>query len=169
VNKRPASGGFSFSSRLLPGLGLSVFASCGHAVAWALAVMATSRLLRRKIGGPSSLRVRRRVAIPYNPGDVLDLVTRDLAAHAILSPEHSSAVSSTSEGGCRLRLRQGFPPFDPRGLRPLSRMELVEIRMTVEAVIWARNANVSAPIPHEFNGLFDSRRSRVPFERQCAG
>jgi hypothetical protein len=54
-------------------------------------------------------------------------------------------------------------------LRPLSGMELVEFGMTVDAAIWVRDANVSAPIRQKFNGLFDSRRSRVPFERQCPG
>jgi hypothetical protein len=48
-------------------------------------------------------------------------------------------------------------------------MELVEFGMTVDAAIWVRDANVSAPIRQKFNGLFDSRRSRVPFERQCPG
>jgi zinc-finger binding domain of transposase IS66 len=51
----------------------------------------------------------------------------------------------------------------------VSRKELIEIRMTVDAAFWVRNANVSAPIPQKFNGLFDRRRSRVPFERQCPG
>jgi hypothetical protein len=59
-------------------------------------------------------------------------------------------------------------------LRPLvsglvSRKELIEIRMTVDAAFWVRNANVFAPIPQKFNGLFDRRRSGVPFERQCPG
>jgi hypothetical protein len=47
-------------------------------------------------------------------------------------------------------------------LRPLSRSELVEFRMTVDAVIWARDADLPAPISDEFNGLLDGRRSRVP-------
>jgi hypothetical protein len=54
-------------------------------------------------------------------------------------------------------------------LRPLGRTELVEVRMTVDAAIWVRNADVLATICHKFNGLLDGRRSRVPFERQCAG
>jgi hypothetical protein len=52
--------------------------------------------------------------------------------------------------------------------RRLTGTELVEVRMTVDAAIWARDADVSAPIPDEFKGLLDGRRSRVPFERHCA-
>jgi hypothetical protein len=54
-------------------------------------------------------------------------------------------------------------------LRPLSRSELVEFRMTVDAAIWVCDADLPAPISHEFNGLLDDRRSRVSFERHCAG
>jgi hypothetical protein len=54
-------------------------------------------------------------------------------------------------------------------LRPLGRTELVEVRMTVDAAIWVRNADVSAPVLHKLYRLFDGRRSRVPFERHCAG
>jgi hypothetical protein len=58
--------------------------------------------------------------------------------------------------------------FD-RGCQVLSAKELIEIRITVDAAFWVRNANVSAPIPQKFNGLFDRRRGRVPFEGQCPG
>jgi hypothetical protein len=59
--------------------------------------------------------------------------------------------------------RSASPPLHSTlwALRPLSRTELVEFRMTVYAAIGVRDANVSAAIPNELNGLFDSRRSRV--------
>lgn len=54
-------------------------------------------------------------------------------------------------------------------LRPLSRTELVEFRMSVDVAIRVRDADVSAPIPDKFDGLLDGRRGRVPFERHCPG
>ena len=52
-----------------------------------------------------------------------------------------------------------------RGVSGLvSREEPIEIRMTVDAALGVRNANVSAPIPQKLKGLFDRCRSRVPFE-----
>jgi hypothetical protein len=62
----------------------------------------------------------------------------------------------------------GYGP--PRGKRlstPFGREELIEIRMTMHPAFSVRNADVSAPIPQKFNGLFDRRRSRVPFEKHC--
>jgi hypothetical protein len=68
-----------------------------------------------------------------------------------LVPVHSShyrrsAVDCTDRGP---------PAFDParlirpsKALRPLSGMELVEFRMTVDAAIWVLDADVSAPIRH---------------------
>jgi hypothetical protein len=56
-----------------------------------------------------------------------------------------------------------------QALRPLSRSDAVEFRMAVDAAIWVRNADVSAPIRHKLDGFFDGRRSRVPFERHRTG
>jgi hypothetical protein len=57
----------------------------------------------------------------------------------------------------------------PRRLHPLSRTELVEFRMTVNATIWIRDADLSAPIPQKLDGFFDGRSGRVPLERHCPG
>jgi hypothetical protein len=62
-----------------------------------------------------------------------------------------------------------FPHPTLGALRALSRTQSVEFRVTVDAAIWVRNENVSAPIRHKFNGLFEGRRSRVSFERQSPG
>jgi hypothetical protein len=65
----------------------------------------------------------------------------------------------------------GRPPHQmaSTGRYALGRTELVEFRMVVDLAIWARDADVSAPIPDEFKGLLDGRRSRVPFERHRPG
>jgi hypothetical protein len=46
---------------------------------------------------------------------------------------------------------------------PLSGMELVEFRMTVDAAIWGGNGDVSAPVPHKLTSLFDGRGQPSPF------
>jgi hypothetical protein len=53
----------------------------------------------------------------------------------------------------------------PATSRPPSRTELVEFCMTIDAAIWVRNADVSAPIPDEFKGLFDGRLAHVSERR----
>ena len=75
-------------------------------------------------------------------------------------PDHAetgSAVDCTCQGlgfmsrvrSGRPRERQGAPRlFDLGALRPFSRTELVEFRMTVDAAIWVGNGDVSAPIRH---------------------
>jgi hypothetical protein len=101
---------------------------------------------------------------------------------AALKREGCTTIRSEKRSGLEDRSRLGLQgawresvaavkagPLALRVLRPLSRTELVEFRMTVNAAICIRDANVSAPIPHKFKGLLDGRRSRVPFERHCTG
>src|SRR5436190_13675554 len=97
---------------------------------------------------PIDLVLMRSADHPPQKASILELVARDLGARAILSSETFAAESPTLEGGCRLRPRQG----DCRGSR--GRTELVEFRVTIDAPICARNANVSAPIPHKLTAFF---------------
>jgi hypothetical protein len=84
------------------------------------------------------------------------------------SVEDTSTVNGA--GGRRAKPMAGhIASFKIEASRPLSRTELVEFRMTVDAAIWVRDADVSAPIPHKLDGFFDGRRSRVPFERHRPG
>jgi hypothetical protein len=116
-------------------------------IAWCVMSLSEIVLLVMGAGPATSLRTSRRL---FPQKKAIERVVR-IAARG-LAPNDN--MISRFDGGVS-------------GL--VSLKELIEIRTTVDAAFWIRNANVSAPIPQKFNGLFDRRHSRVPFERQCPG